>query len=78
MTEHKSADPLHGITLATMLQHLVDQYGWEQLGRAIAIRCFTHNPDLHSSLKFLRRTPWARKKLESLYCEHILSCPALH
>lgn len=76
MTEHKSADPLHGITLATMLSQLVEQCGWEQLGRSIEIRCFTHNPDLQSSLKFLRRTPWARKKVEDLYREQIKPCPA--
>jgi len=76
VTLHKSADPLHGITLATMLQQLVEEYGWEQLGSAVDIRCFTHNPDLQSSLKFLRRTPWARRKVEVLYCEQIQSCPA--
>ena len=63
----KTRDPLHGITLEMMLTELVSQIGWEGLGREINIRCFTHDPSLASSLKFLRRTPWAREKLESFY-----------
>ncbi len=62
-----SRDPLHGITLARMLEDLSDFYGWEELGRLIPIRCFTHEPSVSSSLKFLRRTPWAREKVEALY-----------
>lgn len=62
-----SADPLHGVTLAAMLEALVAFFGWEALGRQITIRCFTTDPSLPSSLKFLRKTPWARAKVESLY-----------
>lgn len=60
-------DPLHGITLARMVEDLSDFYGWEELGRLIPVRCFTHEPSVSSSLKFLRRTPWAREKVEALY-----------
>ena len=60
-------NPLHGVTLAAMLEHLVEAYGWEELGERITIRCFTHDPSVGSSLKFLRRTPWARTKVEELY-----------
>ena len=67
MTEKKSSDPLHGVTLESILSQLVEHYGWERMGLAIDIRCFTNNPDMQSSLKFLRRTPWARKKVEELY-----------
>ena len=62
-------DPLHGITLERMLTELEARYGWEELGRRITIRCFTHDPSISSSLKFLRRTPWARTKVEQLYRE---------
>jgi uncharacterized protein (DUF2132 family) len=62
-----SKDPLHGVTLETMVTHLADCYGWEELGRRITIRCFTHDPSVKSSLQFLRRTPWARQKVEQLY-----------
>lgn len=64
--EHPN-DPLHGITLEMILTDLVQQYGWEELGKRIPVRCFTNNPSIKSSLKFLRRTPWARKKVEDLY-----------
>ena len=60
-------DPLHGITLETIVTELVEYYGWPALGEQIDIRCFTHDPSITSSLKFLRRTPWARAKVESLY-----------
>ena len=60
-------DPLHGITLAQLVEALVAHFGWAELGRQVPIRCFTHEPSLNSSLKFLRRTPWAREKVESLY-----------
>lgn len=60
-------DPLHGKTLEQILNELVDFYGWEQLGNMITIRCFTSDPSIKSSLKFLRQTPWARKKVENLY-----------
>lgn len=67
MTVSRSNDPLHGITLEKMLIHLVETIGWEQMGHAIDIRCFTSNPTLKSSLAFLRKTPWARAKVEALY-----------
>lgn len=60
-------DPLHGVTLEMILNALVEQYGWEELGNRIPIRSFTHDPSIKSSLHFLRRTPWARKKVEDLY-----------
>jgi len=60
-------DPLHGITLEQIINQLVDEYGWDELGKRITIRCFTSNPSVKSSLKFLRKTPWARKKVEDLY-----------
>lgn len=60
-------DPLHGVTLERILTRLVEQYGWEELGKRIRIRSFTHDPSIKSSLHFLRRTPWARKKVEELY-----------
>lgn len=61
------ADPLHGKTLETILNELVDFYGWEQLGNMINIRCFQIDPSIKSSLAFLRKTPWARTKVENLY-----------
>lgn len=64
-------NPLHGKTLEMILHHLVDRYGWEELGLRIKIRCFSDNPSIQSSLKFLRKTPWARKKVENLYLESI-------
>jgi uncharacterized protein (DUF2132 family) len=64
-------NPLHGRTLDAILHHLVDQYGWEQMGARIKIKCFIDNPSIQSSLKFLRKTPWARKKVENLYLESI-------
>lgn len=66
-------NPLHGVKLATILDALVAQYGWEELGSRINIRCFTHDPSVKSSLKFLRRTPWAREKVEQLYLKTIAS-----
>jgi uncharacterized protein (DUF2132 family) len=67
MSSSGANDPLHGITLEMILERLVEHYGWEALGRMIDIRCFTSDPSIPSSLKFLRRTPWARKKVEDLY-----------
>lgn len=67
MSEKHPSDPLHGITLEQILNRLVDYYGWEDLGLYIEIRCFNVNPSVKSSLKFLRKTPWARKKVEKLY-----------
>ena len=67
MSEQHKNDPLHGMTLEHILNRLVDYYGWEDLGLYIEIRCFNVNPSVKSSLKFLRKTPWARKKVENLY-----------
>lgn len=67
MKEDNLKNPLEGKTLEGILQHLVDFYGWEYLGDHIKIKCFTDNPSIKSSLIFLRRTPWARKKVEDLY-----------
>lgn len=66
-----SNDPLHGITLERMLTELVDEYGWDDLAYRIRINCFSENPSIKSSLKFLRRTPWARTKVEVLYKQFI-------
>ncbi|MEH8226090.1 VF530 family protein [Aeromonas veronii] len=60
-------NPLHGLTLEAIVTALVAHYGWEKLGQEINIRCFTQDPSIKSSLKFLRKTPWAREKVESLY-----------
>ena len=60
-------NPLHGLTLETIVTQLADFYGWDDLGQRIPVRCFTHEPSVGSSLKFLRKTPWAREKVESLY-----------
>ncbi len=65
-----SNDPLHGIKLVDILNDLLDLYDWEQLGEIINIRCFQVNPTINSSLKFLRKTPWARKAVEDLYLEN--------
>lgn len=67
MTGYDSNDPLHGVTLKQIVTELVDHYGWEEMGRRVEIRCFTHDPSIASSLKFLRRTPWARDKVEEMY-----------
>ncbi|SHH66590.1 VF530 family DNA-binding protein [Massilia sp. CF038] len=64
-----SVQQLHGITLESLLTQLVDYYGWDQLGKRIDINCFTSDPSIKSSLKFLRKTPWARTKVEELYLE---------
>jgi uncharacterized protein (DUF2132 family) len=62
-------DPLHGITLEAILNHLVARHGWEEMGYRIPIRCFLHDPSVRSSLTFLRKTPWARKKVEEWFIE---------
>lgn len=67
MDKPKTIDPLHGVTLEKILVELVDKFGWEELGTIITIRCFTFDPSIKSSLTFLRKTPWARKKVEDLY-----------
>ncbi len=66
-TPTQPKNPLHGMTLEKIVTELADYYGWEGLGERINIRCFTHDPSVGSSLKFLRKTPWARDKVESLY-----------
>ena len=71
MTNFRSKDPLHGITLEMILKQLVQQYGWVELAKRIPIRCFINEPSIKSSLKFLRRTPWARKKVEELYLKSV-------
>lgn len=67
MSERQPNNPLHGITLEKIVISLVEYYGWTELGRRIKIRCFTNDPSIKSSLKFLRKTPWARTKVEELY-----------
>lgn len=67
MSSTQNKDPLHGVTLEQIMNRLVEFYGWEELGKRIRINCFTANPSVKSSLKFLRRTAWARKKVENLY-----------
>lgn len=67
MNGPRSNNPLHGVTLEMILTRLVERYGWEVLGRTINIKCFTHEPSIKSSLKFLRKTPWAREKVEGMY-----------
>lgn len=67
MPESQPNNPLHGKTLEAILVFLVDRYGWEDLGEIININCFRYDPSIKSSLTFLRKTPWARKKVEDLY-----------
>ena len=67
MNTPQPKNPLHGITLEMIVTQLVSQYGWAELGKRIPIKCFTENPSIKSSLKFLRQTAWARKKGEELY-----------
>ncbi len=69
--ETQKNNPLHGIKLEQIITELQAFYGWEYLGQQINIRCFTHDPSVKSSLKFLRRTPWARTKVEYLYLNHL-------
>ncbi|MBI4622417.1 MAG: DUF2132 domain-containing protein [Verrucomicrobia bacterium] len=66
-TQRKSNDPLHGVTLERILTDLVAEFGWAEMGRRIAIRCFRLDPSIKSSLAFLRKTPWARTKVEEMY-----------
>ncbi len=68
-TGKKCTDPLQGVTLNMILTELVERSGWEEMGRYVNIRCFTHDPSVSSSLKFLRRTPWAREKVEEMYLQ---------
>jgi uncharacterized protein (DUF2132 family) len=67
MADQQPNNPLHGLTLEMILTELVECYGWDEMGRSINVRCFQHNPSIKSSLIFLRKTPWARKKVEDLY-----------
>jgi len=67
MSQEQPNNPLHGITLKEIVNSLVEYYGWNVLGERVNIRSFTHDPSVKSSLKFLRRTPWARTKVETLY-----------
>jgi uncharacterized protein (DUF2132 family) len=71
MTESQPNNPLHGKTLEAIVTHLVAHYGWEELGEIIPINCFINNPSIKSSLTFLRKTPWARKKVEDLYLDSL-------
>lgn len=69
MPSDPRTDPMHGVTLEMLLTRLVEHYGWETLGDEVPINCFVNNPSIKSSLTFLRRTPWARKKVEDLYLD---------
>ena len=71
ITNNQPNNPLHGVKLAEIVQYLVSMYGWEEIGTRIKIKCFTSNPSINSSLKFLRKTPWARTKVENLYLKSI-------
>ncbi len=64
---HQAKNPLHGLTLEVIVTRLAEHYGWDELGARIPVRCFTFEPSVASSLKFLRKTPWAREKVEGLY-----------
>jgi uncharacterized protein (DUF2132 family) len=66
-TQEQPGNPLHGLTLEAIVRELEAYFGWEELGERIPVRCFTHDPSVNSSLKFLRKTPWAREKVEGLY-----------
>ncbi|UQD56844.1 VF530 family DNA-binding protein [Flavobacterium sp. K5-23] len=71
MEKQKSKDPLHGITLKTILEQLVEYYGFDTLGEIVKIKCFNENPSIKSSLTFLRKTDWARLKVEELYIDSL-------
>lgn len=71
MDKDQQTNPLHGMTLEKILTSLVENYGWEELGYRININCFNYDPSIKSSLKFLRKTPWARAKVEKLYMNRI-------
>lgn len=76
MSDQNSNNPMHGITLEIIISSLVEHYGWSELGERIDIRCFNIDPSVKSSLKFLRKTPWARKKVEELYIAMKKSLPS--
>jgi len=71
LPQEQANNPLHGVKLADILENLVEKYGWEKLGEKIDIRCFNSNPSIKSSLTFLRKTPWAREKVENLYLRSV-------
>ncbi|MBK6263932.1 DUF2132 domain-containing protein [Marivirga sp. S37H4] len=71
MAEQQPNNPLHGVTLKAILEHLVEVYGWEELGDRIRINSFNTDPSIKSSLTFLRKTPWAREKVEKLYLKSL-------
>jgi len=73
MSDIQPKNPLHGVTLEMILTDLVEHYGWEELGQTINIKCFIHEPSIKSSLKFLRKTPWAREKVEGFYLRSLVS-----
>lgn len=73
MSENQPNNPLHGVKLATIIEELVEHYGWDKMADHVNINCFKGNPTVKSSLKFLRRTPWAREKVEVLYIRMINS-----
>lgn len=75
MANPQPNNPLHGVTLEKILLQLVEQYGWEEMGRQINIRCFNFDPSIKSSLTFLRKTPWAREQVEQLYLKSIKTTP---
>ncbi len=75
MTAPKSNDPLHGITLKAIVTELSEELGWDELSWRVPIRCFQYDPSIKSSLTFLRKTPWARTKVEHLYLEHQVTKP---
>lgn len=77
MNAHISKDPLHGVTLEMQVNALVDRYGWAELAQRININCFKNEPSVKSSLKFLRRTPWARAEVEALYWIHCMIWPQI-
>ncbi|MBZ9729716.1 VF530 family protein [Salegentibacter sp. JZCK2] len=71
MENQQPNNPLHGVKLTEILEFLVERYGWEEMGKRINIKCFSQDPSIKSSLKFLRKTPWARTKVENLYLDSL-------
>jgi len=71
MSDEQPHNPLHGVTLKAIMEYLLERHGWDELGELINIRCFQNDPSINSSLKFLRKTPWAREKVERLYVKDI-------
>lgn len=69
--ESQHNNPLHGVKLKDILEYLVEKYGWDHLGIKVSIRCFKNDPSINSSLKFLRKTPWARAEVEKIYLETV-------